>query len=275
MKVVFWGVRGSLPVPGPKTAKLGGNTSCIEVQAAGQRVIFDAGSGLRVLGNSMMAEGKPVEASLFLSHVHHDHIMGWPFFVPAFVPTSRLRIFGERKNGEGIHDQLAGIMVDPYFPVTLDGAMKAKMTFKDMRDGATARLSGSVVVRARRLNHPNGALGYRLEAVEKRRKKVFAYISDNEHTAYVEKGVLELAKGADAVVFDTAYTTEEYARFKGRGHSTPDEAARIVRSAGARRLFLFHHEMGHDDATMLAIEKRTRSLFPRTFAAREGVPVSL
>ena len=275
MRIIFWGVRGSLPVPGPKTSRIGGNTSCVEVLAAGERIIFDAGSGLRVLGNSLMASGEPAKASLFMSHVHHDHVMGWPFFVPAFLPTTELKIFGERKNGKGIRDQMAGIMVDPYFPVTLDGAMKAKMTFKDVADGSMVRLSNAVTVRAMRLNHPNGALGYRVECTERGKKKAFAYVSDNEHVAYVENGVMALARGAGAVVFDTAYTKEEYPRFKGRGHSTPEEAVRVVKAAGAKKLVLFHHEMGHDDAAMEKILAHTRKLFRGTVLAREGLVIEL
>jgi ribonuclease BN (tRNA processing enzyme) len=149
------------------------------------------------------------------------------------------------------------------------------MTFKDVADGSMVRLSNAVTVRAMRLNHPNGALGYRVECTERGKKKAFAYVSDNEHVAYVENGVMALARGAGAVVFDTAYTKEEYPRFKGRGHSTPEEAVRVVKAAGAKKLVLFHHEMGHDDVAMEKILKRTRKLFRGTILAREGLVIEL
>lgn len=273
MRVRFWGVRGSLPVPGPTTIRMGGNTSCVEVVADGETIILDAGSGIRPLGNKFLKEGKPVKASLFFTHVHHDHIQGFPFFTPAFIPTSTLKIYGEKKGDRTIKDIISGVMTEPYFPVPL-AAMKSQMEFHDITENETVAVSPTVAVITRRLNHPNGAIGYRIESTEKGKKRVFAYVTDTEHRAEPDQNVIDLAQGADAMVYDTAYTPQEYETKKGWGHSTWVEGIKMAKLAKAKRLLLFHHDPTHSDRDMAKILEDARREFKGSMLAFEGLELS-
>ncbi len=273
MKVRFWGVRGSLPTPGPTTLRLGGNTSCVEVTADGHTIILDAGSGIRMLGMKFLKEGKPVKASLFFTHVHHDHIQGFPFFVPAFIPTTSLKIYGERKDNVGIKDLISGVMSAPFFPVPI-AAMRAQMEFNDIKDGESVQVGPNVTVVTHRLNHPNGAIGYRVESVEKGKKRVFAYCTDTEHYPEPDQNVLDLCQGADAMVYDAAYTAQEYETKKGWGHSTWPEGIKMAKLAKAKRLYLFHHDPTHSDKDMARILEDARKESKSVMLAYEGLELS-
>lgn len=274
MRVRFWGVRGSLPVPGPSTLRMGGNTSCVEVQADGNLIILDAGSGVRELGIKLMKDGKPIKATMFFTHVHHDHIQGFPFFTPAFVPTTILKIYGERKGDMGIQEMISKVMSAPFFPVPID-VMKAQMEFADVTENQTISISPNVTVMTRRLNHPNGGLGYRIESVEKGRKRVFAYVTDTEHYAEPDQNVIELAQGADAMVYDAMYTPDEYeASFKTWGHSTWAEGIKMAKLAKAKRLLLFHHSPTHNDKFMKKVLEQARKEYRSVHLAFEGMELS-
>ncbi len=274
MRIRFWGVRGSLPVPGPGTVRMGGNTACVEVKADGELIILDAGSGIRNLGTKLLKEGKPVKASLFFTHIHHDHIQGFPFFGPAFVPTTILKIYGERKGDVGIKDSISAVMSAPFFPVPM-AAMKSQMEFADVTEGQSIQVTPNVTVHTRRLNHPNGCLGYRIESTEKGRKRVFAYVTDTEHLAEPDQNALELAQGADAVVYDAMYTPEEYeASFKTWGHSTWAEGIKMAKLAKAKRLLIFHHSPWRNDKDMTKILSEARKEFKAAQVAFEGLELS-
>jgi phosphoribosyl 1,2-cyclic phosphodiesterase len=160
MTVKVWGARGSLPAPGPKTVKYGGNTSCLEVRAGGNLVIFDAGSGIRDLSYPLLKEG-PVNASIFFSHLHWDHIMGLPFFVPAYMKQNTFRLYGEKKKFGTLKDHLSTQMSHPFFPVHLDAFM-ASMSYTDIVAGDSFTI-GEIKVSAHQANHPDGCLAYRIE----------------------------------------------------------------------------------------------------------------
>jgi phosphoribosyl 1,2-cyclic phosphodiesterase len=273
MKVRFWGVRGSIPTPEPATRRMGGNTSCVEVIADGHEIILDAGSGIRPLGLKLLKEGKPVRASLFFTHVHHDHIQGFPFFVPAFIPTTALKIYGETKDGRDIKEQIGGVMAAPYFPVPLS-AMRAQMEFIEVREKQTVKVGQNVSVVTARLNHPDDAVGYRIEATEKGKKRVFVYCTDTEHKAELDPNVLALAKGADAIAYDSFFTPEEYETKKGWGHSTWLEAVKVAKAAKVKRLLLWHHDPGHSDRDMTKILELARKEFKSTLLAYEGLELS-
>jgi len=173
----FWGVRGSIAAAGGTTAGVGGNTSCVEVRGpCGELVILDAGTGLRALGAALLATKAPVRAHLFVSHLHWDHIQGFPFFGPAFVPTTELSIYGpERCAGADLRQAFATQMRAPHFPVGLD-AMRARMTFRSIPAGLEMNV-GSLHVRAGAASHPNGCLAYRVE----HGGKAVVYATDTEH----------------------------------------------------------------------------------------------
>jgi phosphoribosyl 1,2-cyclic phosphodiesterase len=269
VKIKFWGVRGSIPSPGGSTVRVGGNTSCVELRAGGQLLIFEMGTGARGLGNSLL-KSLPVTAHVFLSHLHHDHTQGLPFFTPCFIPGNTLIFYGADKGEETLKSLLHRLFDYPYFPVALRD-MAATMDFKSLREGQTVVLGPDLKVMNRRVNHPDDAFGYRVECVEDGVKKVFAFCTDTEHYTAGDWKVRELAKDADVFVYDAQYTDEEYPGKVGWGHSTPSEAAKIAREAGAKRLLLFHHDPTHNDDKVFEMEAQARALFPGAQAAVEGL----
>ena len=281
MHITFWGVRGSIPTPGPNTVQVGGNTSCVEVRAGKAIVIFDGGTGLRMLGKKLFAE-MPIEAHMFFSHVHWDHIQGFPFFEPAFVPGNVFHLYGGNNVSRTLGETLAGQMDHPNFPVSLT-VMAAKMTFRDLNEGEVVEVDdgegGSVAITNARGNHPQGVYAFRLEHAG----KVFVYATDTEHyEGRMDDALLHLARGADVLVYDAQYTPEEYAGTagtggpkKGWGHSTFEEGARIAKAAGARQLVLFHHDPIQSDAAVRDKERRAKELFPNAIAAHEGLSIDV
>jgi phosphoribosyl 1,2-cyclic phosphodiesterase len=272
LQVRFWGVRGSLASPGRKTLRTGGNTSCVEARFGDQTVIFDLGTGLRALGAELSSRG-PVRASLFLSHYHWDHIAGLPFFAPAYDPRSRLTIHGATRKGRDVRQILSGQMTEPYFPVDL-GALSARLRFVPLQDGGIARI-GKGRLKAAELNHPGGALGFRLEHAG----KSMVYATDFEHGTAADERLVELSRDADLLVFDAQYTPAEYAdgplSKKGWGHSTYEVGAQLARRAGVKQLALYHHAPDRDDRGIEQLARLARKIFPGAFAAREGLVVDL
>ena len=280
MEIRFWGVRGSIASPGPETASVGGNTSCVEVRCGEARIVLDAGTGLRSLGNAIAREGGASEVTLMLSHFHWDHIQGLPFFAPAYLPQTKLAIVGaggdrddyllrgSRRDGS-LRDKLSRQMTEPHFPVQLDD-LSAQMSFREARAGQTLEIDGGVVVRVARLNHPGGVFAYRIEHAG----RALVYATDTEHYACVDPALKKLAEGADALVYDAQYTPEEYQGKVGWGHSTYVAGAEVARAAGVGQLVLFHHDPMRTDAGVAAIESAARALFASTVAAREGLTLS-
>ena len=270
--VTFWGVRGSIASPGPDTVRYGGNTSCLEVRCGDALVIFDAGTGLRALGQKLAAEG-PIDADLFFSHTHFDHITGLPFFGPAFLSKNRFRFWAGHLKPQSIElcDVLGEMMMPPLFPVPLE-IFKADIAYRDFSAGDTLTLRPGLVLKTAPLNHPNGATGYRVEYGG----RSLCYCTDTEHTGDGQDGnILGLIAGADLVIYDATYTDEEFARYKGWGHSTWQEGIRLCEAAGAKQLAIFHHDPSHDDATMDAIAEAAEQRRPGTLVAREGVTLRL
>ena len=267
MEIRFWGVRGSIASPGPATAGVGGNTSCVEVMCGGPRLILDAGTGLRPLGDSLLGKG-PVESAILLTHYHWDHIQGLPFFVPAYAPSTKLEIVG-LEGRTPLREALGRQMSAPHFPVDL-ADLGAQIGFRQVRLGEPFEI-GEARVRAAKLNHPGGVTAYRIE----HRGRVLVYATDTEHYACVDPVLLAFAKDADVLVYDAQYTPEEYPKKVGWGHSTYLAGCEVARAAGVSQLVLHHHDPQHDDAIVAAIEARSREIFPESHAAREGMEIDL
>ena len=266
-KLKFWGVRGSIACPSADHIGFGGNTSCIEVSCGGTRMIFDAGTGIRNLGHWLMRK-KSFHATMLLSHVHWDHICGFPFFSPAFHKDCSFTIMaGHLKGFGGIRNVLAGQMTTPSFPVPLE-AMHAAETFVDFDAGDAFNLPDNpkVKIRTAALNHPDGATGYRIEYGG----KSMCYVTDTEHViGKPDQNILGLIEGTELLIYDCTYTDAEFPGKIGWGHSTWQEAMRLSKAANVKSLAIFHHDPDHEDRFMEEVEAEARQIWSGAFVARE------
>jgi phosphoribosyl 1,2-cyclic phosphodiesterase len=270
-KVKFWGVRGSIATPSPRHIAFGGNTSCLEISMGGERVILDAGTGIRNLGHWFLKKDLR-RAHLLLSHTHWDHINGFPFFSPAFRKDRHFHIMAGHLHAHGgIRTVLSSQMANPTFPVPL-AVMGAKLDFEDFRAGDRFNIGRSIKVRTAPLNHPDGATGYRLEY----RGKSVCYVTDTEHViGKPDEKILELIEGADVVIYDATYTDDEFPGKIGWGHSTWQEGVRLCRQAGVKMLMIFHHDPDHEDLFMERLEAQARQMWPHALVARENMRLNL
>jgi phosphoribosyl 1,2-cyclic phosphodiesterase len=267
VRLRFWGVRGSTPTPQVENLTFGGNTSCVEIRtAANDCIIFDAGSGIRNLGQTLMKEaaGQPINVKLFLTHFHWDHIQGVPFFAPIYGPKNHVEFYTGIE-GRPLQETLEGQMAKPYFPVDFD-QVAAKREFNTIDRGEMVDANGVKIIPFP-LNHPQHASGYRIEA----HGAVIVYATDYEHGhPELDKTLRDYAADADILICDAQYTPIEYETKRGWGHSTWLNAIHVARDAGARQLFLFHHDPTHDDQQMMRITEDARMQFENTTAAWEG-----
>ena len=270
-KIKFWGVRGSIACPTPRHIAFGGNTSCIEVSMGGQRIILDAGTGMRELGHWFLNKNVK-NATMLLTHTHWDHINGFPFFSPAFRKDRTFTIMaGHLDEVGGVQKILAGQMSQPTFPVPLD-MMGSKMEFEDFTCGDTFKLGKGIKVITTPLNHPDGATGYRIEY----RGKAMCYITDTEHViGEPDEKVLEIIEGADLVIYDSTYTDAEFPNRIGWGHSTWEEGVRLCQSADVKTLAIFHHDPDHEDLFMEQLERLARMTWSGAVVAREHMRFNL
>lgn len=265
--VRFWGVRGSIPCPGAATARYGGNTSCVEVRCGDRLLIFDAGTGLAELGKHVRGDG-PLDADLFLTHTHYDHIWGWPHFSPGLDQGTRLHIRAGHLIPEyRIQDLMLGLLNDPLNPLN-SKTLRANLIFEDFVIGNTLTPRPGITVRTANLNHPNRAAGYRIEFDG----RSICYLTDHEHTEDgPDAALVALTKGADLVIYDSTYTEEEYPNHVGWGHSTWREGVKLCDIAEARKFVVFHHDPGHDDVFMDGIAREVAEARPGSIVAREGL----
>ena len=305
MKVKFWGVRGSIPCPGPNTMKYGGNTACIELRfpEADRLIIIDAGSGVRELGNYLMANDfrkGPIRTELFLTHTHWDHIMGFPFFTPIYVPGCRIKVYGPVSYEEdSLESIVGGQLTYRYFPVR-QAELAAKIGYVDLKEGRLDLGDGIVLV-TKYLNHPILCLGYRFEY----RGKSFCTAYDTEPfrnlfctdphdpsydesmaregelVATEQNAVLEdFYRGTDLLVHDAQYSQEEYEkRFMGWGHSAIEHAVSAANRAEVKAVALFHHDPQRSDGQLDDLSKKYCSARgsggTEVFFAREGMEIEI
>jgi phosphoribosyl 1,2-cyclic phosphodiesterase len=290
----FWGVRGSHPTPGAGTVKYGGNTACVEVRAGARTIILDAGTGIIPLGRDLVrrarADGRALEPVIFISHLHHDHTQGFPFFIPAYLPNARLHIFGPGASDDALARVLDSNQSPPTFPVGLR-EMAAVKNIRSLREtdavaigeedvwvGAAGQNSGEVSVKIMHsYAHPGGVYVYRVEW----RGRSIVYATDTEGYVGTDRKLVDFARGADILIHDAQYSSEHYngqmtgfPSTQGYGHSTAEMACEVASAAGVGRLVLFHHEPAYGDETITAIEAGARAKFPNTIAAYEGLTLS-
>ena len=228
----FWGVRGSIATPGPDTVKYGGNTACTEVRCGEQLLILDAGTGIRQLGLSLLQEykQKPINGHLFIGHTHWDHIQGFPFFTPAFIPGNEFTIYSLHGAEKPLEKVFRGLMDNDYFPVPLT-EMKANLEFRELESAVNL---GEIQVSYMFLNHPGLAIGFRISYAG----RTLVYISDHENYGRLSPGepgphpldleIARFAENADLLISEAQYTEEEYKHKKGWGHSTFMDALELA-----------------------------------------------
>jgi len=279
MNITCWGARGSIAVSGREYVKYGGDTTCMEVTSRdGDIIIIDGGTGMRRLGNKLLAAGSRTCSVLF-THAHWDHLMGFPFFKPIYMKGTKIGMFGCPYAQQSVKDIIARAMMAPYFPVDY-GQLAAEFTYHLVCDAAFE--IGPVRITPIQLSHPNRGLGFRFEEDGKR----FVFLTDNELSLRHPGGgeyedYLRFAEGADLLIHDAEYTAEQYALTKGWGHSVYTDALRLARDAGVKRFGLFHHNQDRSDADLdrivadcsrIAAEDRSPV---QCFGAETGMEVTL
>ncbi|MBF8295054.1 MAG: Lactamase protein [Bacteroidetes bacterium] len=291
MKARFWGTRGSIATPGPSTVRYGGNTSCVELRAGTHIIVFDAGTGIRELGNQLMKEfpSQPLTIHVFISHTHWDHIQGFPFFLPAYEPQNTIHLYGPPGRDKSL-DKILKIQMDSdYFPVEL-GAMSPNIHIHEMREDVTI---DDLTVRHFYLNHPALCLAYRVSDGHAN----VVYATDNEpyqgtlfrqsqnpstasdFPTYLDEKFIDFLSHADLLIGEAQYTTEEYKEKRGWGHSPLESVVRFAVQANVKKFALFHHDPMHDDDFvdgMVQEAKQLTGLYNGTtecVGAREGLEI--
>ena len=286
VRLKFWGVRGSIPTPGPATVYYGGNTSCVELRVGRDIIVLDSGSGIRRLGLALGAEFKnqPVNLSVLITHTHWDHIQGFPFFIPAYNPKNQITLVGFEGARQGLQSTLSSQMESPYFPVSMH-QMPGHLSIQEVK-GLGFKI-GEVPVSAQFLNHPGACTGYRLRTPG----GDISYLPDVELSHRLRDGaaganeqdrkVLDFIRDSEVLILDSQYTAEEYEKHIGWGHSCADDSVAFALAAKVKRFYLFHHDPDHNDEQVSRMVARARQIAARhgssmmVEAAREGVEVVL
>lgn len=288
--VKFWGTRGSIPTPGHKTRRYGGNTSCVEIRIDDRLFICDGGTGLRELGVDLSSRADRLEAHLFFSHTHWDHIQGFPFFTPAYSPKSELHVYDVKQNDDRVQRLLLGQMHSEYFPVSFND-LGSTIRFSHLSDGEKS-IDG-VVVKYFEQVHPGRSFAY---SFQKDGRKV-VYATDSELDQHIEnrssadrdpalqrrlpKDVVAFVAGADLLIADGQYTDDEYPKKIGWGHPRASTVVDLAVQAGVKQLALYHHDPMHSDAfvddVVLRCRKRASAAGSHlvVFGAREGLELKL
>lgn len=275
--MTFWGVRGTLPVTGGRSLRYGGNTSCVTLEfPRHQLFIFDAGSGIKSLSDHLLKQRRRrVEAKVFLSHPHWDHINALPFFAPLYIPGNDIEILGARHGDTTMRQLISAQMDGVYFPITFQ-EFGARVYFRDL-DEEDIQIDG-IKIKTMLLSHPGRCLGYRVEYGG----RSICYITDNElfletsefHNPHYVKKLTDFVAGTDALITDSTYTDAEYTTKVGWGHSCITEVVKLAHNAGAKLLYLFHHDPDQTDAAidrklemaetlLAALQSKTRVLAPQ------------
>ena len=261
-----------MPTPAQHTRKYGGNTPCLEVRVGNNLLLIDAGTGIcRFTERLAEAQNQDLDITILLSHTHWDHIQGLPFFKLAFNPANNIKIYGPKRPGFTLRSCLEAAMTPPNFPVPFD-MLAGVSEVNEIEPGASVELDG-VTISTAELNHPDGSIGFRIE----HEGKSLAYCLDHEHEEHdqVHQGLAKLAQDADVLIFDAAYSDEDYPRFKGWGHSTWQVGYKTARQLDVKTLVLSGFNPDLTDDALDAITHLTKDMTGNTVVAKEGDSLAL
>lgn len=269
--VRIWGARGSLSAPAAPNCEFGTDTCCVEMRCGEHVLIFDAGSGAASLGTALAEEGVK-DFDLYLSHCHFDHIIGLPFLPPLYDEAVTARVHaGHFEDATTCRDMAERFMGPPFFPLT-PKQFRAAIEYRDFRPPDRLSPHAGVAISTVRLNHPNGAVGYRVDFAG----RSACYITDTEHRpGRRDAELLATIRGADMMIYDCMYSDAEFECCVGYGHSTWEEGIRLCEAAGVGRLVIFHHRPGRDDAGLRAIQAEAQARFPGAVVAKSGLELIL
>ena len=267
MEIKFWGVRGSIPTPGKDFVKYGGNTSCVELIIDDKVIIFDMGSGLKNLGESIV-DRNIKKFDIFVSHFHYDHTCGLPFFKPAYIPDFNFSIkSGITNTRKKTKDILRKQISSPSFPLTLE-QFNANINYDDFEIEKDIIIRKGIKVKTTNLNHPDGATGYRVES----KGKSICYITDHEHEPKIKNyKLIDFLKDADVLIYDSTYDDKNFFDYIGWGHSTWQEAVRLAEFCRIKNLFIYHHDPENNDKKMDNIQSQCKNINKNYTVAREGM----
>lgn len=277
--VRFWGVRGSVACAGDKYARYGGNTSCVEINCGGIPFVFDAGTGIRALGEHLVTSEcceSDADAShirhVFLSHVHYDHIIGLPFFWPFFKKNYHIHLWaGNLLPDLCLETILSELMKEPFFPIPYD-VFQSELTFHDFHAGESYKINDEMSIQTTSLNHPNGATGYRINY----KGKSVCFVTDTEHViGKPDQNILDLIQDADVFIYDSTYSDEQFKDRIGWGHSTWQEGCRLAKAANVKMFVPFHHDICHSDEHLDLVAAQARQVFKNTQFAKEQDVITL
>jgi len=265
--VRFWGVRGSLPSPSPSTAVYGGNTPCVEMRCGERLLVFDAGSGIAYLGRALI-EDPPRRIDIFLSHCHYDHIEGLPFFAPLQKAGFQVHVWSGHLNGRlSTAEMISGYMRQPYFPIS-PSIFSATMCYNDLVPGDTIDAGDGISIDTMTLDHPGGAVAYRVNYAG----HSAVYLTDVEHKpGRIDEAIVAFARDADIFIYDGMFCDDEFQAYRGWGHSTWQQGARLADAAGVGEYVVFHHAPERTDAELAEVELRLKRMRPDSRLAREGM----
>ncbi|MBP0617192.1 MBL fold metallo-hydrolase [Jiella mangrovi] len=270
-ELTVWGARGSISAPAAANKHYGSDTSCIELRCGGRTIFLDAGTGIVAAGRRLY-EAKVADFDILLTHCHFDHIMGLPFLIPLYKDHVSARIFaGHLLDGTTCREMVNDFMCAPYFPVS-PKQFAADIDYRDFRPPDVLDLGDGIAAKTFRLNHPNGAVGYRVEYDG----RALCYITDTEHeVGTIDAALVEFIAGAEVMIYDSTYTDEEFERYVGFGHSTWQQGVRLCKAAGVKQLLLFHHDISRTDGWLEDIEAKVEAEFAGARAARTGMTIAI
>lgn len=265
MEVVFWGVRGSYPQSGMPFVKYGGHSSCVSVQADGETIIFDAGSGL-INAGKIFANQKNFH--ILLSHLHIDHILGIPFFAPIWKIDTKIKFYCGMV--ENLDEKLGSVFTPPFFPVPWNNFPSYRV-YEHFEIGASFKI-GEFQIHTVALDHPGGGNGFRLVSPQ---GKCVVYLSDTDHKQEYFNLYKDFCRDADILIYDSTFTHDDYEMHQGWGHSTWEKATELAKLAHVKQLILYHHDPERSDAVIAALEAEAQLSFPATIAAYEGLKLRI